>query len=70
MFADQQAQLAEELAPRQVLLDQVFAKIQGHRALQDHVHAGARVAADEQPLARYHRTRAPDLREQFALFDR
>ena len=67
VVADQQAELAEELARAEALGDEVVAEVEVDRTLRDHVHRGAEVAAAEQLLARLDATLLSDLREQRVL---
>ena len=67
MVADQQAELAEELARAEALGDEVVAEVEVDRALRDDVHRGAEVAAAEQLFAGFDPARPPDLREQRVL---
>jgi hypothetical protein len=62
--------VAEEFARAQMFLIEVFAEVQGHPALQDDEHAGARFAAQEQLLAGHDRPRGAELREKLALAGR
>ena len=67
VVADQQAELAEELARAEALGDEVVAEVEVDRALRDDVHGGAEVAAAEQSFAGLDATLLADLREQRVL---